>query len=309
MVAVQLVVLQEQVAAVQVVVAPTFAQAPCPAVVPAVHEPVLVRQTFVALGVVGQRASAPLVTAMQVPRLPVTLQAWQAPLHALVQQTPSTQVSPAPQGGFVAAPQAAPAPLGRTQAPATQVRPATQSVLTVQFVRQTVPLQVNVPHWVVAPAVQVPVALQVLAAVAEQAVFPVAQVQTAASPHAVPAGLLVPSTQAGAPFAHEIMPFLHAAPVLVVQAMPVTHATHICVLLQTMPVPHAVPTVAFGYVHTPAPATVAQVAPVVVWQVGGVVQVTGAPITQVPALHMFTPSQALVSPAPQPACGPFARLG
>ena len=33
-------------------------------------------------------------TGVQVPREPATLQAWQAPVHALVQQTPSTQLRP-----------------------------------------------------------------------------------------------------------------------------------------------------------------------------------------------------------------------
>lgn len=69
-----------------------WAQVPAVAV-PVVHDPVF-PQTFV---VAAQAASAPDVTAEQVPTLPVKLQAWQAPLQAELQHTPSAQLRPLPQ--------------------------------------------------------------------------------------------------------------------------------------------------------------------------------------------------------------------
>jgi hypothetical protein len=80
------------VAASHDTLAPTSAQPPA-----AVHSPVLVMQTM-AVGVVGHCASAvPTATLPQVPTTlpPVErLQAWQGPLQALSQHTPSTQVKP-----------------------------------------------------------------------------------------------------------------------------------------------------------------------------------------------------------------------
>ena len=55
--------------------------------------PVLTRQGLAGFGVVGHMASFPIVTATQVP---AALHCWQAPLHAVLQQRPSTQMPAAP---------------------------------------------------------------------------------------------------------------------------------------------------------------------------------------------------------------------
>jgi hypothetical protein len=67
----------------QDMLAPTFTHPLAP------HEPVLVRHPF---GVVAHMASGPEVTSVQTPFMaPPRLQAWQAILQAVLQQTPSTQ--------------------------------------------------------------------------------------------------------------------------------------------------------------------------------------------------------------------------
>lgn len=72
------------VATLQVVVLPFLAQAP-----PAAHAPVLPHVFAAAAGHSG--STVPVVTDVQVPVEPDRLQAWQAPVQALLQQTPSTQ--------------------------------------------------------------------------------------------------------------------------------------------------------------------------------------------------------------------------
>ena len=65
--------------------------------------------------------------------------------------------------------------------------------------------------------------------------------QTWLEPHDVPAETLpIPSTQAGAPVAHETVPLLHGDG-LPLQPLPAVQATHVPVPLQTMLVPHVVP--------------------------------------------------------------------
>ena len=64
-------------------------------------------------------------------------------------------------------------------------------------------------------------------------------------PHDTPAiTLLVPSTQTGAPVAHEMTPFLHADG-LPLHPAPAVHETQLPELLQTMLVPQLVPAALF----------------------------------------------------------------
>jgi hypothetical protein len=118
-----------------------------------------------ALLVGAQAASDPDVTGEHVPTVLVRLQAWQAPVQAVLQQTPSTQVRVLPQAPPVAG-QACPAthPV-QAWVEVLQPRPLAQSVSTVHIVRQAVPLQVNVPQGLVVPAAQTPAPLHVPAVV------------------------------------------------------------------------------------------------------------------------------------------------
>ena len=112
--------------------------------------------------VVGQAASGPEVTFVHMPE---GLQARQLPLHAALQQTPSTQ-KPLPQEP-PAAGQACPL-----------IQPVHWPVVTLQprpfahwasvvHTKQAVPAQVLAPHEVVMPAAQTPAPLQVAAVVWE----------------------------------------------------------------------------------------------------------------------------------------------
>jgi hypothetical protein len=76
---------EAQEAAPHVTLAPTFWHPP------AVHAPVSFKQGS-AFVVMLHSTSVPVVTPVQVPSLPVTLHAWQAPTHPLLQQRPSTQL-------------------------------------------------------------------------------------------------------------------------------------------------------------------------------------------------------------------------
>jgi len=89
--------------------------------------------------------SVEAATGLQVPTLPVLLQASQVPLHAVVQQVLSAQK---PVAHWLAAVQAWPAPLLHTQVPPWHVEPDLQSALPVQAARQlpTAPLQNVLPH-------------------------------------------------------------------------------------------------------------------------------------------------------------------
>lgn len=115
---------------------------------------------------------------VHVPTLPDRLQAWHAPLQALLQQTPSAQT---PDVQSVPTPHAAPMPSLSPQRPVfvLQVTP-TQSVLAVH----------DVAHWMLGPvhllyglqlvittAGQVPVPVQDAAAVSMAAVVAVPGVQ------------------------------------------------------------------------------------------------------------------------------------
>jgi hypothetical protein len=80
----------------------------------------------------------------QVPASPARLQAWQAPLHALSQHTPSAQ---APELHSVPAAQASPVSFSAVQAPPAQREPALQSALEAQPDWQPpAPSQVLPPH-------------------------------------------------------------------------------------------------------------------------------------------------------------------
>jgi hypothetical protein len=68
-----------------------------------------------------------------------------------------------------------------------------------------------------------------------------ALLQTMLVPQLVPAILLLPSTQVGAPVAHEVVPFLQVLFGFVLQATPAAHATQVPEPLQTMLVPQLTP--------------------------------------------------------------------
>jgi hypothetical protein len=93
----------------------------------------------------SEAGSSPAGTGEQVPARPATLQAWQVPLQAPSQQTPSTQKPLAQPAARVQASPAA--PLAR-QVPASQNAPALHCPSAVQVVTQaaSVPLQVERPH-------------------------------------------------------------------------------------------------------------------------------------------------------------------
>ena len=105
--------------------------------------------------------SWPSAIAVQVPTEPARLQAWQAWLQAVAQQTPSTQVALAHWRAMVQA-----MPFGRLlrQVPPSQKNPDWQSVCAVQVEAQESPMQTLGAQLRMLPAVQVPAALQVLAA-------------------------------------------------------------------------------------------------------------------------------------------------
>ncbi len=89
--------------------------------------------------------SSPAGTGEQVPASPATLQAWQVPLQAPSQHTPSTQK---PEAQPAARVQASPAAPFARQVPASQKAPALHCASEVQVATQaaSVPLQVNRPH-------------------------------------------------------------------------------------------------------------------------------------------------------------------
>ena len=60
-------------------------------------------------------------------------------------------------------------------------------------------------------------------------------------PQKVPSAALAPSLHWGAPVEHEIAPFLHGLPVLVVQAAPVAQGMQVPAALQTWSVPQLAP--------------------------------------------------------------------
>ena len=101
-----------QLAARQLVVAPGYAQAVAlePLQVPPQALPSLAQAVRVPCG-------APLATVAQVPTLPATSQAWHWPEHAVLQQTPSTQLALV---HWLAPVQAEPFASFGTQAPALQ---------------------------------------------------------------------------------------------------------------------------------------------------------------------------------------------
>jgi hypothetical protein len=105
-----------------------------------------------------------LATLVQLPAWPATLQAWQVPQLALVQQTPSTQLL---LSHSVPAAQAWPGRL-RPHAPSVQNLPGAQSELLAQTVTQAVPaaLQASGEQGCVAAGLQVPLPSQVRARVA-----------------------------------------------------------------------------------------------------------------------------------------------
>ena len=69
--------------------------------------------------------------------------------------------------------------------------------------------------------------------------------QTLSAPQTVPAGLLASSTQVCVPVAHDVMPLLHVVG-FPVQGCPALHATHVPLLLQTIPTPQLVPAGVFA---------------------------------------------------------------
>src|SRR5579871_1607264 len=148
-----------QAAAPQLVPTAMFAQWPVPSQVP------LLPQGELLLPVQPPCGSAALAeTLVQVPALPITLQAWQVPQLGLVQQTPSTQLllahSPAPA-------HACPGCL-RPHIPLLHTLPGAQSELPAQTVTQEVPaaLHASGEQGCVTAGLQVPLPSQVRASVA-----------------------------------------------------------------------------------------------------------------------------------------------
>ena len=94
---------------------------------------------------------APVVSATQVPTVPLWLHAWHAPLQATLQQTPSTQLT---LWHWLLAVHAAPLDFLVTHAPPLQKSPEAQFASTEQVVGQLVlaPLQTYGVHDGLAPA-------------------------------------------------------------------------------------------------------------------------------------------------------------
>jgi hypothetical protein len=117
-----------QVPGAQTVPAGCSRHAPLPSQVPSVPH---VEAAVAAHWPAG--AGAPAGKGRQVPRAPVTLQAWQVPQLALPQQTPSTQ---APLPHSAAAPHGCPNAFSDPQRPFSQRVPGAQSACVLHVLRQ-----------------------------------------------------------------------------------------------------------------------------------------------------------------------------
>ncbi len=146
-------------AAPQLVPTAALAQLPVPSQVPLLPQGALLLPTQPPCG-----SAAPAETFAQVPALPVTLQAWQVPQLALVQQTPSTQLLLSHSPALA---QAWPGRL-RPHVPSVQNLPGAQSEFPAHTVTQAVPAALQASgeqDWVPA-GLQVPLPSQLRASVA-----------------------------------------------------------------------------------------------------------------------------------------------
>lgn len=138
--------------------------------------------------------SGPAGTGAQVPALPATLQALQAAQEALAQQMPSVHM-PLRQSALL--PQGDPSAFKLVQIPPAQVVPATQSVSSVQLVKQAAGPQTKLPGHALEVCAHVPAPLQALTTLLEPEQVVAAQVVPAAVSRQAPVPSQVPSNPQG----------------------------------------------------------------------------------------------------------------